>query len=138
MLGRVGLASHAHTILNRDLSGGQRARVALAELSCRAPDVLINFVLLVMILTVLVMILVILVTDFGHSGDDLVFLVMILVVLVTDFGPMTDFGHSGDDFGRSGVIPQCSDQRAKQYENQDHRKLYQSCRDVKIICSSPS
>lgn len=41
MLGRVGLASHAHTILNRDLSGGQRARVALAELSCRAPDVLI-------------------------------------------------------------------------------------------------
>ena len=41
MLGRVGLASHAHTILNRDLSGGQRARVALAELSCRAPDVLV-------------------------------------------------------------------------------------------------
>ena len=68
----------------------------------------------------------------------LVFLVMILVVLVTAFGPMTDFGHSGDDFGRSGGIPQCSDQRAKQYENQDHRKLYQSCRDVKIICSSPS
>ncbi|KAK7465995.1 hypothetical protein BaRGS_00037432, partial [Batillaria attramentaria] len=26
---------------NRDLSGGQRARVAMAELSCRAPDVLI-------------------------------------------------------------------------------------------------
>lgn len=41
MLGRFGLASHAHTILNRDLSGGQRARVAMAELSCRAPDVLI-------------------------------------------------------------------------------------------------
>ncbi|PVD21532.1 hypothetical protein C0Q70_17330 [Pomacea canaliculata] len=41
MLGRFGLASHAHTIQNRDLSGGQRARVALAELSCRAPDVLI-------------------------------------------------------------------------------------------------
>ncbi|XP_059148407.1 ATP-binding cassette sub-family F member 1-like [Physella acuta] len=40
-LGQYGLASHAHTILNRDLSGGQRARVALAELSCRAPDVLI-------------------------------------------------------------------------------------------------
>ncbi|KAK7094426.1 ATP-binding cassette sub-family F member 1-like [Littorina saxatilis] len=41
MLGKVGLASHGHCILNRDLSGGQRARVALAELSCRAPDVLI-------------------------------------------------------------------------------------------------
>ena len=72
MLERVGLASHAHTILNRDHSGGQRARVALAELSCRAPDVLIlvtDLVLLVMILAVLVMILVILVTDFSHSGD---------------------------------------------------------------------
>ena len=82
MLERVGLASHAHTILNRDHSGGQRARVALAKLSCRAPDVLIlvtNLVLLVIILTVLVMILVILVTDFGHSGDDL--------------------GLSSDDFG---------------------------------------
>ena len=41
MLGSFGLASHAHTILNRDLSGGQRARVALADLSCRAPDVLV-------------------------------------------------------------------------------------------------
>ena len=54
---------------------------------------------------------------------------------MTDFGQMTDFGHSGDDFGRSGGIPQCSDQRAKQYEKQDHRKLYQSCRDVKMIYS---
>ena len=85
MLGRVGLASHAHTILNRDLSGGQRARVALAELSCRAPDVLIlvtNLVLMVMILAVLVMILVNLVTNFGDSGND--------------------FGCSSDDFGHSG------------------------------------
>ncbi|CAL1545593.1 unnamed protein product [Lymnaea stagnalis] len=41
ILGKFGLASHAHTITNRDLSGGQRARVAFAELSCRAPDVLI-------------------------------------------------------------------------------------------------
>ena len=57
---------------------------------------------------------------------------------MTDFGQMTDFGHSGDDFGSSGGIPQCSDQRAKQYEKQDHRKLYQSCRDVKMICSSLS
>ena len=62
----------------------------------------------------------------------LVFLVMILVVLVTEFG------HAGDKFGRSGAIPQCSDQRVKQYEKQDHRKLYQSCRDVKMICSCPS
>ncbi|XP_029638485.1 ATP-binding cassette sub-family F member 1 [Octopus sinensis] len=40
-LGRFGLSSHAHTIANRDLSGGQKARVALAELTCRAPDVVI-------------------------------------------------------------------------------------------------
>ena len=41
MLGSFGLSSHAHTIKNRDLSGGQKARVALADLSCRQPDVLI-------------------------------------------------------------------------------------------------
>ncbi|XP_062618813.1 ATP-binding cassette sub-family F member 1-like [Saccostrea cucullata] len=41
MLGKFGLASHAHTIKIRDLSGGQKARVALADLSCRAADVLI-------------------------------------------------------------------------------------------------
>ncbi|XP_067662051.1 ATP-binding cassette sub-family F member 1-like [Haliotis asinina] len=41
ILGKFGLASHAHTIKNSDLSGGQKARVAMAELSCRAPDVLI-------------------------------------------------------------------------------------------------
>ena len=72
MLGRVGLASHAHNILNRDLSGGQRARVALAELSCRAPDVLI------------------LVTNFGPSGDDFG---------CSSDGFVhsgDDFGHSGD------------------------------------------
>jgi len=40
-LGSYGLVSHAHTIKNRDLSGGQKARVALAELALRAPDVLI-------------------------------------------------------------------------------------------------
>ncbi|GAB1597945.1 ATP-binding cassette sub-family F member 1-like [Argonauta hians] len=40
-LGKFGLSSHAHTIANRDLSGGQKARVALAELTCRAPDVVI-------------------------------------------------------------------------------------------------
>ncbi|VDP69729.1 unnamed protein product [Echinostoma caproni] len=40
-LGKFGLESHAHTIPNADLSGGQRARVAFAELSRRAPDILI-------------------------------------------------------------------------------------------------
>ena len=40
-LGSVGLVSHAHEIQIRDLSGGQKARVALAELVCTAPDVLI-------------------------------------------------------------------------------------------------
>ena len=40
-LGSFGLASHAHTIKNMDLSGGQKARVAMAELCLNAPDVLI-------------------------------------------------------------------------------------------------
>lgn len=40
-LGTFGLASHAHTIRMKDLSGGQKARVALAELTLNAPDVII-------------------------------------------------------------------------------------------------
>ena len=40
-LGTFGLSSHAHTIKNKDLSGGQKARVALAELCLNGPDVLI-------------------------------------------------------------------------------------------------
>lgn len=40
-LGTFGLSSHAHTIKLKDLSGGQKARVALAELCLSAPDVLI-------------------------------------------------------------------------------------------------
>ncbi|KAH3823949.1 hypothetical protein DPMN_125774 [Dreissena polymorpha] len=40
-LGSFGLPGHSHTIKNRDLSGGQKARVALADLTCRQPDVLI-------------------------------------------------------------------------------------------------
>ncbi|XP_019875393.1 ATP-binding cassette sub-family F member 1 [Aethina tumida] len=40
-LGTFGLASHAHTIKMKDLSGGQKARVALAELCLNAPDVII-------------------------------------------------------------------------------------------------
>lgn len=40
-LGRFGLSGHAHTIQNRDLSGGQKSRVAFADLSCSKPDVLI-------------------------------------------------------------------------------------------------
>ncbi|KAK9880978.1 hypothetical protein WA026_014329 [Henosepilachna vigintioctopunctata] len=40
-LGMFGLASFAHSIKMKDLSGGQKARVALAELCLNAPDVLI-------------------------------------------------------------------------------------------------
>lgn len=40
-LGTFGLVSHAHIIRMKDLSGGQKARVALAELCLSAPDVLI-------------------------------------------------------------------------------------------------
>ncbi|XP_078606305.1 ATP-binding cassette sub-family F member 1-like isoform X2 [Branchiostoma floridae x Branchiostoma japonicum] len=40
-LGRFRLVSYAHTIPIRDLSGGQKSRVVFAELSCRAPDVII-------------------------------------------------------------------------------------------------
>lgn len=41
MLGRFGLPGYAHTILISDLSGGQKSRVAFADLSCSKPDVLI-------------------------------------------------------------------------------------------------
>ena len=41
MLGKFGLPGTAHLILIRDLSGGQKARVVLAELSLICPDVLI-------------------------------------------------------------------------------------------------
>merc|ERR1711976_6775 len=41
-LGSFGLQSHAHTIKMKDLSGGQKARVALAELTLSAPDVVIR------------------------------------------------------------------------------------------------
>ncbi|XP_076803818.1 ATP-binding cassette sub-family F member 1-like [Clavelina lepadiformis] len=40
-LGSVGLVSHAHEIPIQDLSGGQKARVALAELVSSAPDILV-------------------------------------------------------------------------------------------------
>lgn len=40
-LGSVGLAGHAHTIEIKNLSGGQKSRVALAELALGAPDILI-------------------------------------------------------------------------------------------------
>lgn len=40
-LGRFGLESHAHIIKIKDLSGGQKSRVAFADLSCKAPDLLI-------------------------------------------------------------------------------------------------
>ncbi|XP_047134237.1 ATP-binding cassette sub-family F member 1 isoform X1 [Hydra vulgaris] len=41
LLGRFGLAGHAHTIQIRDLSGGQKSRVALADMACREPDIII-------------------------------------------------------------------------------------------------
>ena len=40
-LGMVGLQGYAHTIKTKDLSGGQKSRVALAELSLGAPDILL-------------------------------------------------------------------------------------------------
>jgi len=40
-LGSFGLQSHAHMVQMKDLSGGQKARVALAELTLSAPDVVI-------------------------------------------------------------------------------------------------
>ena len=40
-LGSFGLQSHAHTVPMKDLSGGQKSRVALAELTLSAPDIVI-------------------------------------------------------------------------------------------------
>ncbi|MFH4984919.1 hypothetical protein AB6A40_011628, partial [Gnathostoma spinigerum] len=40
-LGTVGLPGHAHTVKIKDLSGGQKSRVALAELALGAPDLLL-------------------------------------------------------------------------------------------------
>lgn len=40
-LGRFGLVSHAHTIKTKDLSGGQKSRVAFADLSLSNPDVIV-------------------------------------------------------------------------------------------------
>ncbi|XP_065067787.1 ATP-binding cassette sub-family F member 1-like [Rhopilema esculentum] len=41
LLGRFGLPGHAHTIKIRDLSGGQKSRVALADMASRQPDIII-------------------------------------------------------------------------------------------------
>lgn len=41
LLGSCGLSGHAHTIPIKDLSGGQKARVALGELICSHPDIII-------------------------------------------------------------------------------------------------
>jgi len=40
LLGRYGLEGHAHCIPNRDLSGGQKARVVFVELSLQNPHLL--------------------------------------------------------------------------------------------------
>ncbi|KAF0990034.1 hypothetical protein HZS_5064, partial [Henneguya salminicola] len=40
-LSRFGLAAHAHVIKMNDLSGGQKSRVALCDMTLRSPDVII-------------------------------------------------------------------------------------------------
>ena len=40
-LGRFGLEGHAHEVVMRDLSGGQKARVVFVELSLQGPHVLL-------------------------------------------------------------------------------------------------
>jgi ATP-binding cassette subfamily F protein 1 len=40
-LGSAGLGGFAHEVKIKDLSGGQKARVALCDLTCKSPDVLI-------------------------------------------------------------------------------------------------
>lgn len=40
-LGQFGLPSHAHTRPMRELSGGQKARVCFASITCRKPEILI-------------------------------------------------------------------------------------------------
>jgi ATP-binding cassette subfamily F protein 1 len=40
LLGNVGLEGHAHTIKNKDLSGGQKARVVFAELMLAKPHII--------------------------------------------------------------------------------------------------
>ena len=40
LLGNVGLEGHAHTIKNKDLSGGQKARVVFAELMLAQPHII--------------------------------------------------------------------------------------------------
>lgn len=47
-LGTVGLPSSAHTVKIKDLSGGQKSRVALAELALGAPDLLILVIFFVL------------------------------------------------------------------------------------------
>lgn len=41
LLGRFGLPGHAHTIKIKDLSGGQKSRVALADMTSRQPDIIV-------------------------------------------------------------------------------------------------
>ena len=41
ILGRYGLEGHAHTIANKNLSGGQKARVTFAEISLSQPHILL-------------------------------------------------------------------------------------------------
>ncbi len=45
-LGKYGLEGHAHEVVMRDLSGGQKARVVFVELSLQKPHVLLLGMLL--------------------------------------------------------------------------------------------
>ena len=40
-LGKYGLEGHAHEVVMRDLSGGQKARVVFVELSLQMPHILL-------------------------------------------------------------------------------------------------
>lgn len=40
-LGKYGLEGHAHEVVMRDLSGGQKARVVFVELSLQEPHILL-------------------------------------------------------------------------------------------------
>lgn len=49
LLGRFGLISHAHTIKTKDLSGGQKSRVAFADLCQSEPDIIILVSMMLML-----------------------------------------------------------------------------------------
>ena len=56
LLGRFGLISHAHTIKTNDLSGGQKSRVAFADLCQSEPDIIILVSMMMMLRMIMRMI----------------------------------------------------------------------------------